>query len=84
MADEQRPKDSGESQRQAWAYVDAAWQLVGSVGLCTAGGFFADKHFHTTPWLLVAGSMLGFAAGMMTFFRTVLGTGSKSKGKGRQ
>ena len=79
MADGTKPG----ANREAWAYIDASWQLVGAVGLCTAAGYFADRHFGTTPWLLVAGAGLGFAAGMFTFFRVVLKLADKDS-KARQ
>lgn len=79
MADGPKPG----ANREAWAYIDASWQLVGAVGLCTAAGYFADKHFGTTPWLLVAGAVLGFTAGMFTFFRVVLKLAEKDA-KARQ
>ena len=81
---EERPPDEGASRRQAWVMVDAAWSLVAAVGLCSAGGYFADKHFGTTPWLLVGGSLLGLAAGFTTFFRTVLNAEAKKKQGGTQ
>jgi len=69
----------GESYRQAQPYVDATWQLVGSIALCTFAGYWLDKRFGTKPWLLVAGSVLGFASGMWVLFRTILLLAAKDK-----
>jgi hypothetical protein len=39
--------------------ADTTWRLfVPSVGL-TVGGLMLDKHFNTTPWLMIAGIILG-------------------------
>ena len=35
-----------------------------AVGLCTAGGFLADKKLGSTPWLSIGGVFAGFALGM--------------------
>lgn len=81
MAGDQRKAlgSAAESYRKAQPYVDAIWQFVGAVGLCTFGGWWADKHFHTQPWLLVAGATVGFATGMTTMFRVILVLDAKEK-----
>ena len=81
MADEKSPKTGGiaDSYRQAQPYVDAVWQFAGCMGLCILAGYWLDKKWHTTPWLLVVGSLVGFAAGMWVLFRTVLGLSAKDK-----
>lgn len=58
--------------RKAQPYIDASWQLVASVGLGTALGWWLDRKFDTAPWLLVAGAVLGMAAGLYSFFRIIL------------
>ena len=47
--------------RKAGPYIDASWQLAGSVGLGTVLGWFLDKKLHTGPWLLVVGALVGLA-----------------------
>ncbi len=79
MAADQGPKGVGSSWAQAQPYVDAAWEFVGATGLGTAGGWWLDKKLHTTPWLLVAGAVLGFAAGMTVMFRTILMLAARQK-----
>ena len=34
-------------------------------------GYFADRYFHTSPWLLVVGVLVGSAAGFLNIFRFV-------------
>jgi ATP synthase protein I len=44
-------------------------------GTCIGGGYllggYLDKRFGTSPWLVVAGVVLGSAAGFLELFRTV-------------
>jgi ATP synthase protein I len=69
--------DVGESYRRAGPYLDASWQLVGSVVLWVAVGWFLDKKAHTAPWLLVAGSVVGMGIGFYLFFRALSAIGRK-------
>jgi len=39
---------------------------VAALGLL---GWFLDRRWNTSPWLLVAGIVVGFAAGLMTLIR---------------
>jgi F0F1-type ATP synthase assembly protein I len=66
-----------ESYRRAGPYLDASWQLAGSVALWTLIGWFADGKLHTTPWLLVSGAVLGTGLGFYLFFKSVLAIGKK-------
>ena len=74
-----KPESVGESYRKAGPYLDASWQLAGSVGLWTAVGWFLDGRLGTKPWLLVAGSVLGMALGFYLFFRALLALGKRGK-----
>lgn len=57
--------------RQAQPYIDASWQLIGSVALGCLGGWWLDGKLGTQPWLLVAGAAFGLVAGMISFLRIV-------------
>jgi len=70
-------EDAAESYRRAAPYLDASWQLAGSVALWTLAGWFADKKLHTTPWLLVSGAVIGTALGFYLFFKSVMAIGKK-------
>ena len=74
---EGREEHPAESYRRAAPYLDASWQLVGSVALWTAAGWFADRKLHTVPWLLVSGAVVGTALGFYLFFKAVLAIGRK-------
>jgi len=72
MAGDRGALDGAGSWARAQPYVDAAWEFLASTALGTAGGWWLDRKLHTQPWLLVAGSVLGFAAGMTIMFRIIL------------
>jgi ATP synthase protein I len=57
------------SYRKAGPYIDASWQLAGSVGLGTLAGYWLDKKLGTTPWLLVVGALSGIGLGFYLFFK---------------
>lgn len=66
------------SYRKAGPYIDASWQLAGSVGLGTLLGWWLDKKFGTGPWLLVGGALFGIGVGFYLFFKILM---NLSKGK---
>lgn len=74
---ERGEEDAAASYRRAAPYLDASWQLIGSVALWTAGGWFADSKLHTAPWLLVSGAVIGTGLGFYLFFKSVLAIGRK-------
>jgi len=69
--------DVVSSYRKAQPYIDASWQLTGSMVLCSLLGWWLDKRLGTTPWLLVAGSLFGIAVGFYAFFKVLLRLGKK-------
>jgi ATP synthase protein I len=82
----QEPKESagesvGNAYRKAGPYLDASWQLTGSVALWTAVGWFLDGRLKTTPWLLVTGAVLGVSLGFYLFFRALLAIDKDKKKK---
>lgn len=64
-------EDAARSYRQAGPYLDASWQLGGSVAVWTIVGFLLDKKLGTSPWLLVGGSVLGMGMGFYLFFKAL-------------
>lgn len=70
------------SMQRAEPYFRAAWNLTGGVALGVIAGYLADRHWGTAPWLLVAGSVLGMAAGMYGFFKAVADA-ERRRGSGR-
>jgi F0F1-type ATP synthase assembly protein I len=76
-----RPDGGGDdvatSYRKAQPYIDASWQLVGSVALGTLLGWWLDKKFATSPWLLVSGALFGIGVGFYAFFKALTALGKK-------
>ena len=70
-------EDAASSYRKAQPYIDASWQLAGSVALGTLLGWWLDKKLGTNPWLVVTGSLLGIGAGFYAFFKTLSALGKK-------
>lgn len=46
-------------------------EMAAAVLIGTLFGNYLDGHFHSSPWLLLAGVGFGFAAGMKGVFRYV-------------
>ncbi len=66
--------DLADAYRKAAPYMGASTQLIVSLGLFTAAGWWADKKLeHSTPWLLLVGAGVGMTVGFVSFFKTVLG-----------
>ena len=78
--DEEGLSDLAKGYRDAAPYMAASTQLVASVGLLTALGWWGDKELHHgTPWMLLVGAGLGMTVGFVSFFKVVL---AKPKRKG--
>jgi ATP synthase protein I len=60
--------DQDENRKSGFAYA-AGIALFASVASFCAAGWFLDKWLGTQPWLLIAGIILGSAAGLFEFFR---------------
>ncbi len=67
--------------KQLGPYLGLGWVLAISVGLGTAGGYYADRWLDTSPWLTLGGIALGIGAGFTSVLRTVLGSGSPDERK---
>jgi len=59
--DSQKRARQEEGRRQALAYQGAI-EAVASIGIGGGLGYFADGHFHTSPYLLLLGFVVGFGA----------------------
>ena len=69
--------DAVTSYRKAQPYLDASWQLTGSVVLGTLLGWWGDKKLGTGPWLLVGGALFGIGVGFYAFFKALMALGKK-------
>ncbi|MFN2578124.1 MAG: AtpZ/AtpI family protein [Pyrinomonadaceae bacterium] len=62
--------DQEENNRKSGLAYAAAFSLFGSVMAGLTAGWLLDRWLHTRPWLLVAGVVLGAAAGFYEFIRS--------------
>jgi ATP synthase protein I len=60
--------DEEENRKTGFAYA-AGITLFASVAAFCALGWFLDKWLGTAPWLLIAGILVGSAAGLFEFVR---------------
>lgn len=58
-----------ETNRKSGIAYAAGIALFASVAAFCGIGWLADKWFGTSPWLLVAGIVIGSAAGLFEFIR---------------
>jgi len=58
--------------RTVGKYLDIGFVFVVAAGGGAWGGYWLDSRFGTTPWLFVAGALLGIIAGFVHFFSVVL------------
>lgn len=72
--DEKGLTSLADAYRKAAPYTAASTSLVIAVGGCTWLGHLADGWVGLqTPWLTVAGAVVGMVVGFISFFRQVLG-----------
>jgi len=72
------PVSLGEAYRKASPYLGASTTLVGAVAGFTLLGHWIDgKAGNVTPWFTLLGALLGMAGGFVSFFRQVLGKGTR-------
>ena len=57
---------------EAMRYAQIGLMLVTTMVLCGGIGYALDRKFGSRPWLLLAGLLVGMAAGFVSFFRLVL------------
>ncbi len=72
--DEKGLSDLAEGYRKATPYLAASTSLVAAVGVFTGLGVWLDGKLHTSPWLTLAGAIIGMTGGFISFFKAVLGT----------
>jgi ATP synthase protein I len=57
--------------REAAPYLSLGTSLAATVLLGVGAGYWADRWFGTTPWLLLLGGGIGIGTGLWQFYLTV-------------
>ena len=63
-----KPSDQEENRKAGYAYAAGITLVAVVVAFCGFGGLL-DKWLGTDPWLLIAGIVVGSAAGLYQFVR---------------
>ena len=63
-----KPSDQEENRKAGYAYAAGITLVAMVVSFCGLG-WLLDKWLGTAPWLLIAGIVLGSAAGLYQFVR---------------
>lgn len=76
--------DQKTKQRSKTAYfvivgMSTAILLATPVIILTAAGFFLDKLFNTSPYLLIGGGVLGFIGGITNIYKLLMRMNSNEK-----
>lgn len=64
---------------EASPYLGLGMQIALSMAFFVGGGYLLDRWLSTTPWLLVAGAVLGMIAIFVQIIRVSQELGAKSK-----
>ncbi len=71
MPKEKKKQGLAETYRTLGPYMGLGTELAASVVGMLLIGYFLDKHFNTSPWLLLTGAAVGMIGGFYNFFREV-------------
>jgi len=74
--DERRPGGSSPFQ-----FVGLGFELVVPLLVGLFGGQWLDRRLGTAPWLLLAGVILGAAAGILNMYRRIVPPGGTGRGE---
>jgi len=66
MSSDQKPKGT---LREWMPYANIGIEMLVSVLIGAFGGYGLDRLFHTKPWLMIVGFILGSIAGFVSLFR---------------
>ncbi len=74
----------GRTLRTVGPLLTAGIQLAVCVGLVGFLGYLVDKAYGSTPWMLLLGLLIGAAAGMYLFMKTVSEVDKKEREESRR
>lgn len=67
-----RGSKRGEMLRAVGPYIDLGFTFVAAIGGGALAGYWLDRRWGTSPWLLLVGALLGIVVGFYHFFSVVL------------
>ena len=65
------PDDQPPFLRRAGLYLGVAFELPGTILAGLVLGYFLDRYFNTSPWLLIVFTLLAFAGAFVRLVRWV-------------
>lgn len=68
--------------QRAGLYLGVAFELPGTILAGLVVGYFLDKYFNTSPWLLIVFTLLAFAGAFIRLVRWVRFFSDKRNGNG--
>ena len=74
-------KEPNSIVREASPYLGLGIQLAAGVIVFYYVGSWADGRLHTSPWLMLAGVLIGIVGGFIKFFRTAADLGKTESTK---
>ena len=69
--------DTARAMQGAMPWVGAVWKFIGGTAVGVIAGYFLDRHFGTTPWILLGLALVGTGVGFYGFIRDVTKLGKK-------
>jgi F0F1-type ATP synthase assembly protein I len=72
---ERRPEDSSP-----FRFIGLGFEIVVPLFMGLFGGQWLDRRFGTAPWLLLAGVIIGAAAGALSLYRRVVAPAGSGRG----
>jgi ATP synthase protein I len=74
-------KDRKKFYTRAMRYSAVGLEMGFSVAIGVAIGYFLDRYFHTSPWLLLFFLILGIIAGFRSLFSLIKGLDKNERKK---
>lgn len=67
--------------KQVLAYSSVGLQLAITLLIFVYGGYKLDRHYHSEPWFLVGGTIIGMVLGFYNLYKELSGLEKSAPGK---